>query len=443
MNYKTTLLTLFATLTVAMTLDASAQESRSITLGELFELAEENSRAIETGRTALREAQAGVSEALTGRLPDIEISASASYLGSGTLTERNWSSPTTVPMPHFGNNFALEASELIYGGGAVTNSIALARLREDMANIELRETRSRVQFQLIGFYLELCKMQRIMDVYDRNIALAEELIADTEARSEVGMALSNDVTRHQLRLQQLTLARTEVANTIRILSAEIATIAGLDPNVQLVADESILGMELPAANEEYWQEIASESAYSLQRGELAVEMDERAEQLARAERRPSVALIAANHFDGPITIEVPVINKNFNYWYVGIGVSFKLSSLYKTNRTIQRREVATELSQARLDLAREATTLAIHADYIRYEEAYVRESTHRTSVELAESNYHIIETRYHNDMAIVTDMTDAANQLLDAELQLTIARINILMRYFALQHTAGTLELPN
>lgn len=420
-------------------LDAVAQESRRLTIDELFTLAEENSKRIAAERVAVAEAEAAVTEAQGGRLPDLSVSASASFLGNGTLADRDFRNAVNVEMPHFGNNFAVEASQLIYGGGAVSNSIALARLKQEMAGVNLDATRCRVRFLLSGFFLELGKMRNILEVYDRNIALAEELIADTEARCREGVALDNDLTRYELRLQRLELARTEAKNTIRILSTEIATTIGLDPTTDIIPEIATAELAAVATTEEQWQNLAAESAYELKRGELQVAMGERAEELARAERRPSVALVAANHFDGPITIEVPVINKNFNYWYVGVGVSFKLSSLYKSNRTIRREQIATDHSRRALDDARERLELAIHSDYIRYEEAFIAAETYRKGVELAQSNYHVIEKRYNNDIALITDMIDAANQLLDAELQLANAQITILVRYAKLQATAGIL----
>ena len=410
-----------------------------MTLDEVFSLAEQNSVAIDASRLALTEAEQAIVEAKTGRLPDIELKASASYLGNGTLTDRNFANATNIKMPHFGNNFAVEAAQLIYGGGVVSNAVAMAELKREMANINLDDTRSRVRLLLTGFTLDLHKMQSILEVYDRNIALQEELIADTKARSREGIALSNDVTRQELRLQQMLLQRKEVENTARILSSDLATTIGIDPTTEIIPDKASLDIALSATDESYWQSLAEEHNANLKRSELAVAMSERGEKLAKAERRPNIALVAANHFDGPITIEVPVIDKNFNYWYVGVGVSFKLSSLYKANRTIQRQATATERSRRELDDTRQRTSMAIHADYIRYEEAYFAEETNRKSVELAESNYRVVEQRYQNDIALITDMVDAANQLLDAELQLSISRINILMRYYQLMATVGTL----
>ena len=410
-----------------------------MTLDEVFSLAEQNSVAIDASRLALTEAEQAIVEAKTGRLPDIELKASASYLGNGTLTDRNFANATNIKMPHFGNNFAVEAAQLIYGGGVVSNAVAMAELKREMANINLDDTRSRVRLLLTGFMLDLHKMQSILEVYDRNIALQEELIADTKARSREGIALSNDVTRQELRLQQMLLQRKEVENTARILSSDLATTIGIDPTTEIIPDKASLDIALSATDESYWQSLAEEHNANLKRSELAVAMSERGEKLAKAERRPSITLVAANHFDGPITIEVPVIDKNFNYWYVGVGVSFKLSSLYKANRTIQRQATATERSRRELDDTRQRTSMAIHADYIRYEEAYFAEETNRKSVELAESNYRVVEQRYQNDIALITDMVDAANQLLDAELQLSISRINILMRYYQLMATVGIL----
>ena len=36
----------------------------------------------------------------------------------------------------------------------------------------------------------------------------------------------------------------------------------------------------------------------------------------------SIAIVAADHLDGPVSIEVPVLDNNFNYWYIGIGIRY-------------------------------------------------------------------------------------------------------------------------
>ena len=416
-----------------------AQKTYVLTLEQMFALADENSKTIKAEDAAVIEAQQGVKVAKNGYLPDIDLSLSASYLGNGYLLDREFKNGQSVPMPHFGNNFAIEATQLIYAGGAVTNGVAMAKLKEEMAGVNREAARSRIRFMLTGFYLDLYKLHNALKVYDKSIELTRIVIEDTKARNKAGVALQNDVTRYELQLKNFELARRRVENSVEILNYDLVTMLGLPADTQIEPDTTMLAKILPMEGVAYWQQMAESNAHTVKQSALAVEIGERAEMLARAERRPTVALFAANHFDGPITIEVPVINKNFNYWYIGVGVSFPIHSLYKANKSIRQAQYSTMLSRRRQDEVVEQTSLTIQSDYVRYMEAYDEVATLEKSVQLANENYQVIENRYRNDIVLVTDMLDASTQLLDAELKLVNARINVIFNYYKLKNTSGNL----
>ena len=420
-------------------MSAYAQQSYVLTLEHMFTLADENSKTIQVENVALSEAQQAVRVAQNGRLPDIELSLSASYLGNGCLMDRDFTNGQNIKMPHFGNNLAIKATQLIYGGGVVNTGIAMAKLKEEMASVNMEATRSRVRFMLTGFYLDLYKLQNVLKVYDRNIELAKVVIADTKARNEAGVVLQNDITRYELLLKNLELGRKRVSNSVEILNYDLVTILGLPSETLIQPDTTLLAQSFPVQDMAYWQQLAENEAYSVKQSALAVEMSQKNEKMIRAERLPSVALVAANHFDGPITIEVPVIDKNFNYWYVGVGVSYKLSSLYKSGKNIKRARISTDVNRRRREEVLEQTSLAVQADYTQYMEAYDEVATLEKNVQLAKENYEVTETRYRNEMALVTEMLDASNQLLDAELQLSNARINVIFNYYKLKNTSGNL----
>ena len=416
-----------------------AQNSYVLTLEQMFALADENSKSLKIEDAAVAEAQQGVKVAQNGYLPDIDVSLSASFLGNGRLMDRDFSNGQRIKMPHFGNNFAIQATQLIYGGGAVTNGVAMAKLKEEMADVNREAARSRIRFMLTGFYLDLYKLQNVLKVYERNIELAKVVIEDTKARNKAGVALQNDVTRYELQLKNLELARRRTINSIEILNYDLATMLGIPADRQIVPDTALIEQALPMQDLAYWQQLAQTGAHAVRQSALAVEMGEYGEKLARAERRPSVALVAANHFDGPITIEVPTLNKNYNYWHVGVGVSFKISSLYKANKSIKQAQHNTMLSRRRKDDVLEQVSLAMQSDYTKYMEAHEEVATLEKSVQLAHENYGVIENRYRNDIVLVTDMLDASNQLLDAELQLANSRINVIFNYYRLKNTSGNL----
>lgn len=416
-----------------------AQESYVLSMEQMFHLADKNSKTIKIEDAAVAEAKQAVKVAKSNRLPDIDISLSASYLGNGYLTDRDFSNGQSIDIPHWGNNFAVQATQIIYGGGAIENGIVMARLKEEMANENREAARSRIRFMLAGSYLDYYKLQNALKVYDRNIELAQVVIKDTKARNEAGVALHNDVTRYELQLKTLQLARKRVLNSIEILNYDLVTMLGLPAGTQIQPDTTMINQSLTMEDLNHWHQVAQGNAHAIKQSALAVEMGKCGEKLARAERLPKVALVAANHFDGPITIEVPAIDKNFNHWHVGVGVSFKLSSLYKANKSIRQAEYNTMLNRNRQDEAIEQTMMAVQSDYIRYVEAYDEVATLMKNVQLANENYSVVENRYRNDIAHVTDMLDASSQLLEAELQLVNARINVIFNYYKLKNTSGNL----
>lgn len=58
---------------------------------------------------------------------------------------------------------------------------------------------------------------------------------------------------------------------------------------------------------------------------------------------------------------------------------------------------------------------------------------------LAQQNYEVVNNRYLNQLALITDMIDASNMKLDAELNEADAYINIAYAYYKMKYIAGQL----
>lgn len=103
-------------------------------------------------------------------------------------------------------------------------------------------------------------------------------------------------------------------------------------------------------------------------------------------------------------------------------------------------KLATRQARENYALALEHTETAVQAAHIRFQESFVQFNTQKKSVELASQNYDVINNRYINDLALLTDMLDASNMKLSAELELVNMQINIVYSYYKLQYTTGTLK---
>ena len=364
---------------------------------------------------------------------------SLSYIGNGFTTKRNFSDYQEAPIPHFGNTLSVNINQPLYTGGAITNSIELAELKSTAARFATDFRRDQIRFQLTGFYLDIYKYNNLRSVVEGNIEAAQKILQEMKARFEQGTALQNDITRYELLLSNLELQLIKINNILDILNRNLVITAGLPEQTIIAPDSTILSKSLPKESAEWWQQEASVNSPTLNLSRSGVEISRKAEALVRSERLPKIGLQAAWNIDGPILVEVPPINRNLSYWYVGLGVSYNLSSLYKSNKSLAKSQAATQKAISQLDADKENLALSVNADYVHYLEAYEELKTREKRVELAERNYRITSNRYAADMALITDMLDAANSKLDAEQQLVNARINIIYYYYKLMFITGKI----
>ena len=168
----------------------------ALSADSLFRLIDERSRVLKLRALQVADADEGATVARTARLPQLNASLYVGYLGNGYLTDRNFSNGLGITNPHSHDNFAIEALQVIYSGGAITGAVRLADLNRRMALLDSDESRQQVRLLMLGWLIDLhCHGGQARVIAD-NIALAEEVLATMRARYAEGVVLENDITRY-------------------------------------------------------------------------------------------------------------------------------------------------------------------------------------------------------------------------------------------------------
>lgn len=421
------------------TLHAQNEIRQVLTMEEMFELADKASKTIKSHEANVNVAQSAVAVSKNAMLPDIHVSASASYNGNAWISDRDFSNGHSVESPHFGDNFAFEVSQVIFAGGAISNSVKAAELQSELAKLNLDSERQKVRFLLTGYYLNLYKFRNILSVYEKNIERVVRVIEDMQAREAQGIVLSNDITRYEVQLQNLKYRKTELLNNIDVYNNQLVKTLGLIEGTIIMPDTLLLDSQHSVSSELYFQDLAATNSPIIKINKKNVNLAETRKKIAHSEYFPKISLMAGDQLRGPITFEIPVINSNINTWFVGIGLSYNLGGLYKNAKTMKNSTCQVILAQSQLAESEEHISLEIHQAYAGYKNALELLSTQEKSLQLAKENYGVVENRYNNDLVLLVDLLDADNIRLDAEIQYENARINILYNYFKLLYTSGIL----
>lgn len=415
-----------------------AQNSRPLDIQGLFTLIDTNNSSVRVSKTSIEAARHDVEAAKSQRLPDINAQLSASFIGNALLTDRDFSEVHGLHSPHLGNQFIVDASQTIYSGGALTAGIKMSELGLEKAGIASDLTIQQQRFLALSQYLDLEKIANREQVVKSNIELTKKIISDIEARHRQGVALKNDITRYELQMQTLQLELTKLRNQRAIVNHQLCVSLGIAISDSIVPTEHVADKTFARDAHAQWQSAAMSSP-TLRMASVDEQMAGQKEKLAKSELLPKVAVVAQNNFNGPITFELPPVNKNLNIWYVGVGVSYPVSSLFKSNKKLRAAKVAVREAQERKTVAQELVGNQMQAAWTNYQQSYVELQTQQKSVELARQNFEVVNDRYINQLALVTDMIDASNVRLDAELAEVDARINIAYAYYKMKYIAGEL----
>lgn len=434
-------LILFTLLFCILNNNCFSQESENITLtiDSMFKLAEENNRSIKLQKLLEQSSKEGITISKNVLLPSIDLSLSASYLGNVWIADRNFINGITEKMPHFGNNLSIEVSQIIFSGGAIKNSIKNAEVAYKKAKVQKLKCEQDIKFALLKEYLQIFHLQNQEEIYNKNIIQTQKLVDDILLKAQEGLALKNDITRYELELKNLELALNQIKNNLNIAQNRLRVLLELPSDINIEIDKQIIN-ELPIIKEEKeWLSNAIATSPSVKLVELQKEESENRLKIVRSKKIPTIVAFAGDKLDGPITIEVPPIDKNLNYWYVGVGIKYNISSLYKATREERFENIGKQIANENEKLEKEELEIKINETWTRFNESYSILETHKKSLELANNNYEIVNNRYLNDLALITDMLDASNSKLRAELRMADSKIIILMHYFNLCRLSGTL----
>ena len=429
-------------------------------LQQLYDLADHYNQQIVVSQTGLRAASEAVMAAKNAMLPNVELSASGSYIGDATLMSRGFSTNGTTDViiagigpqkvrngrqetPHWGNTFTAQVSQVIYAGGAIRAGIRITELGEQMATLDVEKNRQEVRFLITGYYLDLYKLQNQQMVIDRNIQLTEKVIKDMESRCQQGMVLKNDITRYELQLMTLQLTKEKLKDAQSIINHQLCTTLHMTDKKVIVVDTTKLNKEIASlktiANEHNWQQTAFENNIGIRQANVAIQLAEQKIKTTNAASLPSLALIAEDNLFGPYTNDLIPVNANVNAWFVGIGLKYDLGSLWKNKHTMSHARIHHQQSQEQLVLTRENVEKSIQAGYVNFLTSFKEVETQRKQVELATQNYDVVQNRYQNQLALLTDMLDASSMKLSADMALVNAQISLLYNFYKLKYISNTL----
>lgn len=286
-------------------------------------------------------------------------------------------------------------------------------------------------------YLDLFNLYKQHLVLNRNIEESERRLKDIRRMKAEGLITNNDVLRSEMQLTDDRLSVKETENNIHIISQRLDILLGLDERLLLVPDTTLLTREYRVGTYHDYVEHALLSDPSMQLLQKQTELAVNNTNLTRAGQLPQLSLTASNTLARPISRTLADLYNNS--WNIGLSFSYPISSLYHNRHKMKEAQLNVRLAHNAEEQKQQNIHMDIQTALLKHKEAIDRVEALKLSVKQAEENYRIMYNRYMNQLTILTDLLDADNLRLNAELKLTTARTQVIYTYYTLQRAVGAL----
>ena len=406
-------------------------------LQQTIDLALENHQQLKIAKANIEMRGQQEDVAKLQQLPSLSLSANAFYLGDAMILDTDFSKVADVDLPNFGNTFALQASQLLYKGGAIRKSVEMAELQTQLAELDLLKDEQSIKFLVISNYLDIYKVLNQITVYRQNKVLAEQRLANVSKLYEENMVTRNELIRAELQIKNIEQSILTLQNNHRILSNRLSYALNLPNDALIIPTEEI--QPNTVNNLIYYTDMASVNHPSMLSLEKNISISEKNVALAKSDYSPTIAAFGGYNMQRPLTSSTPAQDLYNNTWQAGISLTFNIDNLFKTKEKVQLGNIQTSVLQESRTYSLQNIEMDVHAAFVKYYESLQQRELMSKSQRLADENYRIIEDKYLNQLAITAEMTDAATAKLDSELQLSNAEINVLFQYYNLLKSTGTL----
>ena len=412
-----------------------AQEKRSLTLDESVHLAWDNSNEVELANAKVHSKKYELQSAKNNQYPDFKISGQYQRLANASINLKTNQNTNSGSLPIVDQLMLgqISASIPVFAGFKMQNNIEMHQNLYEAESATAFHTKEEVAMKVINLYASLFKAQKTVALLKENQKRAEQRAYDFGELEKNEIIARNDLLKAQLQVSKIKLSIDEAVNHENTINFQLITLLKLPAGTQLEIRESDFAnfkMENIPTNEK----PALENRKDLQAIQLQQKASKSNIKLAKGGYYPTVNLIG-----GYVALDLKNVVTVQNAMNFGLGLSYDLSAIFKNGTMVKLAESkATEIQK----------TEAMLTDYIKIEVQTAMEDYHLAiqqnevygqAVEQSTENYRIIKDKYENGLADTNDLLEADVEQLSATINKTLAKANIIQKYYALLNATGQL----
>ena len=384
-----------------------------------------------------------LSTARNSRLPDLSASASESFnFGRGLTLDNTYTNRSTNS-----TSFSLGTSVPLFTGFQIPNQIKLSQLNLEAATKDLEKAKNDIRMQVAQAYVQILYNMEIADVARRQIEIDSQQVARLQAFVNNGKASQAQLSQQLSTLAHAHLTATQAENALQL---SILTLSQL---LELPSPEgfTIVRPDISATNYTGLPtDISPEAIYQealgikpeVQAEQLRLSATERSINIAKAALYPKLnfsAGLQSNYYktNGVKADPFATQMKNNFSQYIGISLNVPIFTRFQTRNNIRNAKIDRENQLLQLENVKKTLYKEIQQVFYNAIAADSKYHSSETAAQSSKDAFTLMQAKYENGKANMTEFNEAKNSYLKAESDLVQARYEYLYQTALLDFYRG------
>lgn len=429
------------TLLTLGTLEVSAQTARTISVEEAVNLGIQNSKYLKLSQAKIEEAVSRFNQAKDEALP--KASASYAYSHATFLSDKfempGGNEPLNLPSKADAFIGTLSLQEVIFAGNKLKYARESTDLLTRIARLDADKQQEEIAYDIINACYNLYKVQQSRKVVEQNLQAVEQQLKQAQQFFSQGLVTKNDVLRFQLQKNNIQLTGVDLETNGRIVNYNLDILLGLPETTQLQIREFGLPNAQPAILGSLI-DTALSNREEIKQAELRTRLAETTIKSTKADLLPTLAATGSMYYINPTSKLVPKANTFLAPVSVGAALSWNIDRLWTNKNKVSEAQVQKREAETSRDINVDNIKTEVNQDFQNFNRSVERIKILENSIQQAEENDRILESKYRNNIASVTDRIDAQTQLFQSQINLELARADAGLAWYTLLKATGKIK---
>ena len=418
-------------------------QPRQWSLRECCDYAVSSSISIKQRENQCRQQEIQLSTAKNSRLPDLSGSVSQNFsFGRGLTADNTYSNTNTSS-----TSFSIGTSVPLFTGFQIPNQIKMNQLNLEAATADLEKAKNDIRMQVAQAYVQILYNMEIADVAHRQVSIDSMQVVRIQALVNNGKASGSQLSQQKATLANSQLTVTQAENTLSLSLLTLSQLLELPTADGFAVERPVID----EANEVYRAQIPSADAIYAEA--LGLKPEVAAQQLrlkatdhniaiARAGYMPTLSLsggMGSNYYTTSKFSSDPFgtqVKNNFSQ-YIGLNLNVPIFNRFQTRNSIRNAKIEQQNQQLQLDNVKKTLYKEIQQVYYNALNAISKEESSREAVVSSEDAFNLMQAKYENGKANMTEFNESKNNYLKSESDLVQARYELLYQQALIQFYRG------